>query len=545
MVWLFDKWVEPKSLMTDGGIMEMSFQGWKRLKPHARNFFKDFGCEELFENHTDIKNTQPDVIYRKKTAEETDAELNARVKMYENFEPYLYQRLMKTVPDIFITELDKHRNGLAAWVALRTHLTEKNHTFISTTQDRLKSMRLTHYKNNMRLLLNDFAEDLEALKGFENLSMTSILKYLRRSQAIYPDDPIKGVWNSSDPYHEPLSKLYDKVMTGKSLNFEKIRIALEQHYDLVFKSTVERIHMSHTVKPKFSAAVATHNADDGSKSLTAAELLVTAANTPGVSKNQQKKIQSCQAFLSSGKGGKGAKGDRNHKSLHFPFKKPGKGGGKGKGNRKGKGAGKGGGYANRKILKCNNCHKDGHTVDRCWAPGGGAHDPNYYKKKKSQNDEADDEANVSHHVFVSKYMENLLVSDDKTTYDEDWVYIDTCATSHMAGSDNGVSKKEEAEGIVQYGDPLSSSNVTHKCVKSVQIKDQKGKTHKISLKNTIFVPGLSKNIWSVYQLEKSGIKVINEKDNRRLVLPKTDDSPPVYIPIEWHNRMMAMKIQPF
>ena len=527
MPWVKGKYVKAESLLPNDQTVEMTYAGYVKLRPHAKGFFDDFSMQDIFE-YRDMSDLKPDIIYKRR-AGESAADLKKRIDNFEEFIPYLYQRMLKTVPESFLMELEQINNGLAAWIKFTTHLTEKNYNFISTTQDRLKGMELSHYDNNMRLFLIDFKRDLNILKDVETFSATALLKALRKAQAISDER-----WNIHDPYHEPLASLFEKVADGQDISFDDMQLKLEQHYDLVFKNKVENIHGNVASRvPKMEASKKGPEKLNITKDITidkntsVKSMVDSLSKVPGLSKSKCNQVKQLQAHFSTKGGGKGGgKGKGNDRRSIYKGRKGGKGG---KGNR---GKGKG----NKTTFYCHNCKKPGHYAKDCWAPGGGA------QKPSTQNGE---QANVVEIAFVASQLEPVaLNATDPALHDNDYIYIDTCASCHMTGSDKGVSEKVEFSSNVQFGDPLTTSEVTHKCKKRLPMIDQYKTKFGITLKDTLFVPGLSKTLISVKKLADQGVNIQLTPGNLRMIV-KQPDGKRSFIPMTWHNNLLAIKLQPF
>ena len=468
--------------------------------------------------------TSPDVIVGRRTitndstTEESVETQQDRIKWFDIFKDYLYERLLKTVPDSFIPEMEKLDDGLAAWAKLLVHLTSVDHNFISSCKDRLQFMKLIHFHNNMRIFLTSFKEDLDLLTGFETFSSTTILKMLRKAQAVDENNE----WNSKDPYHEVFSTLYTKLIHHNGiLAFATMEKYLIGHYDLLYKNKVENIHTKGAPEPSGTNALAAN----ANASFSAKAFITEALKNPDLSNNQRKKLMKEKALLTGKGGGR----------PHADFKRD---KGKGKGRGRGRGRGKGGrGNPNfKKGVYCDNCGLEGHIKKTCYKPGGDAHKP--------RNQDTTDQSNATEHVFLMQHLEEALsTSTTDNAYDNEYIYIDTCCTGHMTGSDNDITEKKKTTGHVKFGDPLAKASITHTCVKKFSALDQDGKTpRKITLSRTLFVEGLTKDLVSVFELFSKGIELQLKKGNMRLILPASKSGEQkIYIPLVWHKKLLAVK----
>ena len=550
MPFIDGKLIQPKSLCPGGDSekMELTYSGYKQILPFVKNHFRDFNMQAIMDMEIEDYNKIPGIhdAQTNDVIEGTgDARVNKtkvrRIQNYGYMQELLLQRIQLTVPIEFLPELESFTNGFKAWNMLKNHLTEANDAFLTAVKQRIRDRKLSDYGGNMRRMLLDFENDFDLLAGHENLSPHSKLTLIRKSQC---KDP-KLEWTKEDPYHEPFSMVIHKMNTTTKTDawiWKHLKKSLNAHYDLIYKNEVEKINATKNTNTQQLNLTDTQPIQNA---LSAKAMIQQLSQTPGISKTKKRQLEASAYYMGNntpmkgkGKGGKGL--GNNYKG--YKGYKGGKGNHKGKGGKGYKGFGnQGKGGKGKGNGECFKCGKKGHYARDCWS-NTNANQSNSNNVGNNEND------NVPEHAFVATFsMETLgiALSASMETQDMEYFYVDTCATSHMTGTQNGMSESKPCKGSIIFGDPMQTSEVTAMCKKSFYVKDQDSQKHKLSIKDFMFVPGLTKTLLSVKKLNDSGIQLIMQSNNLRLVLPKTQSRGAVYLPLEWKNGLLAIKIVDF
>ena len=543
------KYTEPKSFMPAGEDFQANYADLQKLYPHVEYFLRVFGFQNLYKRQ-ELIDQRPDSVYKKRDGESNEF-VKARVEKYKQMDILMYGRLMKTVPNSMLLDFQrtdknpKKWTGMIFWAFIQVRILENSVAFINNTQTRIRSRRLTNakYSGNMRLMLQDFDDDFALLENTETYSTVSKVYYIRKAQCIEEGKD----WSKDDPYNAIFVMLHSRLAGDPELEWSEVIKELITHYDASFKSDVESSVFGEDVSDKSVKEEANVGKLKHSEVKFGVKQMLSEfkAKASGKVKGQ---ITKAEALFSNGNGNENGNGGGKgnfHKFKRFPKRAQANGKGGGKGDKSG-GKWKGQGRKGDGWFTCNNCEKPGHYYRECTLPGGGAYKQNDRKKRKRDDDNDDDEAHVIETVLVGDLKFGGGISDfglvsDVTNEPEKFVYIDSCATGHMTGSEHGVTAKVEAEGRVGFGDPNQGLDVTHKCKKRM-VFDTKPDKHAITFAKFSLIPGLTKTLLSWYELVKVGV-IMDTRDHVMLMkIPQGDGKPAAKVPVKWEGRMLAAKL---
>lgn len=187
-------------------------------------------------------------------------------------------------------------------------------------------------------------------------------------------------------------------------------------------------------------------------------------------------------------------------------------------------------------MECFNCGRKGHLKRDCLFPGGGAHDPEFYKKKKFKEanaamaDISDEETDRTKRAqrkskpatkisFLAELGSKLSYADvvkgkqQKETIevnvvgksdDKNWI-IDSGATHHMSSRPVDNLKNEVSD--VQTADKAKLHTVGRGTVNMGTF----------SLKNVWYVPSIRRNLISVSAMDRAGLKVVFHKGQVKIL----------------------------
>jgi hypothetical protein len=185
--------------------------------------------------------------------------------------------------------------------------------------------------------------------------------------------------------------------------------------------------------------------------------------------------------------------------------------------------------------KCQNCKKTGHTIEKCWAPGGGAEGQGPKRGTLTMAKPKDEKAKVATEekiveVFLAEVTVSTLVADNLKTSsrNSNWI-IDSGASAHMSCRRHFFATYEEINpprrvwmGNNQYIEAIGIGTI--RAVLDVG----NGKSAKAVFTKVLHVPELNGNLLSVPELTLSGLStlfrsnlcIISNKNGKTVSLAK-------------------------
>ena len=167
--------------------------------------------------------------------------------------------------------------------------------------------------------------------------------------------------------------------------------------------------------------------------------------------------------------------------------------------------------------KCQNCKKTGHTIEKCWAPGGGAEGQG--PKKGTLAKPKDEKAKVAAEekiveVFMAEVTVSALVADNLKTSSRNstWI-IDSGASAHMSCRRHFYSTYEKINpprrvwmGNNQYIEAIGIGTI------GVTLDIGGGKSAEAVFTKVLHVPELNGNLLSVPELTFGGLSTLFRSD---------------------------------
>lgn len=187
----------------------------------------------------------------------------------------------------------------------------------------------------------------------------------------------------------------------------------------------------------------------------------------------------------------------------------------------------------RRNLKCTNCNKIGHLIDRCWAQGGGAEGKG---PKKGNADNSSQKSDGNSTVTKKKETAKLAQTKEGTRTPEfaltaceralktksvqnDYWIIDSGATKHMTNNIIWLKNYRTIDSPIMIGSAESDN-----CLQAIGIgevlleceKTDSNENHVAKLENVLYVPKLQGNLISCTMITQRGYHVLHSKDNCRV-----------------------------
>jgi hypothetical protein len=185
-------------------------------------------------------------------------------------------------------------------------------------------------------------------------------------------------------------------------------------------------------------------------------------------------------------------------------------------------------HPQKKKLKCDYCHKEGHTIEHC------------YRKKKEDRKE-----NKDHHmVFIAIDGDNdfplcnemsLLHRSGKDNHDaslrkkynmtRDTFVFDSGASSHMRFSKDDMVNLKPLKIAIKVG---NAENIYSEAIGTFKdlVTQKDGSTFPITIGNVLYIPDLFVNLFSMtrvlrnktvdFKREKGTIELVDDKDHKPL-----------------------------
>jgi transposase InsO family protein len=152
-------------------------------------------------------------------------------------------------------------------------------------------------------------------------------------------------------------------------------------------------------------------------------------------------------------------------------------------------------------MKCFNCQKEGHKIQDCWAPGGGAEGKGPKQKfKRGKPGEGSHQANLVEETNGS-FDVAFTVDTTGGHIDERWV-ADSASSSHIAMNREYFQDYEPLDGAGVKG--LNGKPVSAKGRGTIVLNLKMGSSYNpLTLRNVLYVPDAQRNLVSITRLAKS------------------------------------------
>ena len=177
------------------------------------------------------------------------------------------------------------------------------------------------------------------------------------------------------------------------------------------------------------------------------------------------------------------------------------------------------------IKKCSNpkCGKSGHTIDKCWAKGGGKEGQGPKQREKGSKHKGKEKAKTADSMTnqnITMFMAHVANVAEEGNATTSWV-VDSGVSSHMSAHRSLFQSYE----ILHTPHDISIAN----CLKikairigtvpiNIKVDNQMRPT---ILKNVLHVPDLSANLLSIPTMAKHGIKAQSNKTGGAFVEDRT------------------------
>ena len=218
---------EPTSFAAESYKIQASYHDYTVILPAVEYYLSTMDMHSAFFEYDEPHENEPDIIFQVRGGEtDTSPEYIERTNAFKIFDMHFYGRLLITLTPQLGKEINNPakvtgRSGICAWAFFRNRCLKASVAFINAVQLRMSKRKLTQYSGNMRLMLDDFAEDFNLLSKHETFSNITRLHKIQNAQCVKGNT--QEFWSAEDPYHNLLCTLTDGIVRApKTFTWKRI-----------------------------------------------------------------------------------------------------------------------------------------------------------------------------------------------------------------------------------------------------------------------------------------------------------------------------------